>query len=224
MTLELIARGRAADVFAYGDGRVLRRYRTEYDSEYEASVMRYVRERGYPAPEVFEARGPDIVMERVQGPTMLAAMGSQPWRLRAFASTLSRLMHALHEMPAPDWLRPKIGDGGALVHMDLHPDNVMLTPRGPVVIDWSNAGVGNPHAEVADIWLIMSNAQIPGPPLKTALLRTGRRLFVNAFMRHFDKDAVRRQLRVALEHRMHDRNMSPAECERMKRFVERRAL
>ena len=224
MTSELIARGRAADVYAHGDGLVLRRYRTPHDCVYEAAVMKHARAHGYPVPEVVEAAGSDMVMERVQGPTMLTAFGSQPWKLAAFASMLAGLMHTLHDLPAPDWLQPKLGDGDALVHLDLHPDNVMLTKNGPVVIDWSNAGRGNPHAEVADLWLIMSNADIPGSGAKAAMLRAGRALFVRMFMRNFDIDAVRRQLPVAMDHRLRDRNMLPAERERIKRFVARKAL
>jgi aminoglycoside phosphotransferase (APT) family kinase protein len=224
MTGELIASGRAADVYAHGDGFVLRRYRMDHDSLYEAAVMQHVRAHGYPVPEVVEVSGRDMIMERVSGPTMLSAMGTQPWKLRGFASTLARLVHALHEIPAPDWLHAKLAGGDALVHLDLHPDNVMLTDRGPVVIDWSNAGRGDPNAEVGDLWLIMSIADIPGAGPKRALLRTGRKLFVSAFMRHFDTDAVRRQLGVAMEHRLRDGNIRPAERERITRFVERLAL
>jgi aminoglycoside phosphotransferase (APT) family kinase protein len=224
MTLELIASGRAADVYAYGAGRVLRRYRSDHDNLYEAAVMQYARAYGYPVPEVFEVTGRDMVMERLSGTTMLTAMGAQPWKMTSYAATLAGLMHALHEIPVPDWLHPKLGGGGSLVHLDLHPDNVMLTPRGPVVIDWSNAGRGDPDAEVADLWLIMSNADIPGSGAKQALLRTGRKIFVRAFMKHFDRDAVRRRLRVAMDHRLRDRNMRPAERERITKFVEKLAL
>lgn len=34
--------------------------------------MRYVLDRGYPAPRVIDVSGPDLVLERVEGPTMLA--------------------------------------------------------------------------------------------------------------------------------------------------------
>ena len=37
--------------------------------------MRYVRERGYPVPAVYAVSGPDMVMERVDGPTMLKDLG-----------------------------------------------------------------------------------------------------------------------------------------------------
>ena len=224
MTLELIASGRAADVYAHGDRFVLRRYRTPHDSLYEAAVMQHVRAHGYPAPDVTEACGRDMVIERLEGPTMLAAMGTQPWRLRYYWTTLAKLLHELHTIPAPDWLAPRLGGGDAILHLDLHPDNVMLTPRGPVVIDWSNAGRGDPDAEVADLWLIMSNADIPGSPVQRALLRAGRKLFVRGFIRQFDRDAVRRQLRVAMDHRLRDPNMRSAERERITRFVEKLAL
>ena len=41
-------------------------------------------------------------------------------------------------------------DGGdRLVHLDLHPMNVMITPTGPIVIDWPNAARGDPLTDVA---------------------------------------------------------------------------
>ena len=155
---------------------------------------------------------------------MLTALGAQPWRMRTFAKTLARLMHALHELPVPAWLEPRLGDGDRLVHLDLHPDNVMLGARGPVVIDWTNAGRGDPHAEVADVWLVMANAEIPGSGPRVAVLSAGRRLFLRSFVNEFDRDAVRRRLQIAMEHRFRDPNMTAPERERMKRFVERYAL
>jgi len=222
--LQLIARGRAADVFAYRDGLVLRRYRTPHDCLYEAAVMQHVRAHGYPAPDVVEVSGGDMIMERLDGQTMLADLSARPWRMPRNAKTLSALLHALHEIPAPDWLQPRLGGGGAMVHLDLHPDNVMLTSRGPVVIDWSNAGRGTPEAELADLWLIMGNANIPGSRVTRALLGAGRRLFLRQVFRTFDRPAIRRQLQVALEHRLRDRNILEDERARMKRFVERYAL
>ena len=69
-----LASGRDADVFALDDGRVLRRYRAGGDVAAEAAVMAYVADLGFPAPAVHEARGTDLVLERLDGPTMLAAL------------------------------------------------------------------------------------------------------------------------------------------------------
>jgi AICAR transformylase/IMP cyclohydrolase PurH len=75
----LIGRGRAADVYALDGRRVLRRYRTSYSCTAEADLMRYLRQAGYPVPEVFDADGPDLVMERLEGPDMLADLAFA-WR------------------------------------------------------------------------------------------------------------------------------------------------
>jgi len=218
---ELIASGRAADVFAYGDGLVLRRYRTLGDTLYEAAVMQYVAEHGYPVPAVVEVSGPEIVMERIDGTPMLDDFARHPWRLFRHARTLAELHRRLHAIPAPPWLRPKVGGGDAVVHLDLHPLNVMVTERGPVVIDWTNAGRGAPDAEIADLWLIMANADIPGGWLERKLLGLSRGLFLRAFLGHVDRDAVRAKLRVAAERRLRDRNIHDTERTRIQRFVER---
>ena len=42
----------------------------------EATVMRYVGERGFPVPKVLAAGQADLVMKRVEGPTRPAAPGS----------------------------------------------------------------------------------------------------------------------------------------------------
>src|SRR5205085_1357238 len=69
--VQLLATGRDADVFDAGPGRVLRRYRNpDRSSVREAEIMRYARDQGFPVPAVFDADGPDLVMERVVGPTM----------------------------------------------------------------------------------------------------------------------------------------------------------
>ena len=38
--------------------------------------------------------------------------------------------------------------GAALLHGDLHPANVLMADRGPVVIDWFDAAIGHPVADV----------------------------------------------------------------------------
>ncbi len=219
----LIAQGRAADVFAYDDGLVLRRYRTDFDSEYEARVMEHVRSHGLPVPKVVEAAGRDLVMERLTGPTMLGDLGAHPWRLFRHADALATLMNRLHEIPPPGWLQPRLGGGPVIVHMDFHPDNIIITPDGPVLIDWSNAGAGHAGAEVADLWLLLSIATIPGDGLAPKMLGYGRKLFLNRVMKHFDKSEVRRYLKAAGEWRLRDRNMSGAERDRIERFVEANA-
>ena len=104
--------------------------------------MRYVAEHGYPVPhiEAVRADGTEIVMERIDGPIMVDAMVRPPWKLGDHLRLLADLHDQLHEIPAPDWL-PGMPDAtcGSLLHLDLHPLNVIMSPKGPVVVDWPNA-------------------------------------------------------------------------------------
>jgi aminoglycoside phosphotransferase (APT) family kinase protein len=146
------AAGREADVFALGDGRVLRRYRRGEDAAGEAEAMAYAAGLGFPVPEVFSASGPDLVMERLDGPTLAQALiGGMP--LDDGATMLADLLRRLHELPARS-------GPGTVVHLDLHPDNVLLTSRGPVVIDWRNARDGPADLDTAFTALILAQVAI----------------------------------------------------------------
>jgi Ser/Thr protein kinase RdoA (MazF antagonist) len=140
-----LASGRDADVFALDERRVLRRYREGGDVAAEAAVMAYVADLGFPVPAVHEARGADLVLERLDGPTLLAALLAGALDESAAAGCLADLHRRLHALPS----RLGGGEGVRILHLDLHPDNVMLTARGPVVIDWRNATEGPAALDVA---------------------------------------------------------------------------
>ena len=135
----LLAHGRAADVYDQGDGTVLRRYRIAQDLTGEARLMVWLAGQGFPVPAVHRADGVDLVMAKIVGPTMLEDFQRRPWRLVRHAYVLARLQRRLSSLRAPDWLGSKAGvpPGDRVLHLDLHPMNVMLTSDGPVVIDWT---------------------------------------------------------------------------------------
>lgn len=141
--VDLIAQGRDADVFAVDQARVLRRYRAGGDTAREAEVMRYVASHGYPVPAVYAASGSDLLMERVAGPTLLAALVSGSVGVLDGARLLADLHTRLHSIP------PRATAGHPVVHLDLHPDNVLLGLHGPLVIDWRNATDGSPMVDLA---------------------------------------------------------------------------
>jgi aminoglycoside phosphotransferase (APT) family kinase protein len=216
-----IASGRDADIYDAGAGRVLRRNRHGTSQEREAQVMTYVRSHGYPAPEVHElsADGVDLVMERVDGPTMLDDLGRRPWRLRSHALTLADLHTRLGRLPAPEWLRAGPVPGDRLVHLDLHPGNVVITADGPVVIDWTNASAGTPGSDVATTWIVAACAQIPGARWKAALLGAFRNLLVSTFLRRAGREAAVRDLAAMAEWKCHDQNMQPDEVAAIRQLV-----
>jgi aminoglycoside phosphotransferase (APT) family kinase protein len=152
VTGPLLASGREADVYALDDRRVLRRYRREADVTGEVGTMRYLAGLGYPVPAVYEATGPDMVLERLDGPTMARALATAALGLPEAAAMLAELLRRLHELPP--W--PGAPAGSAVVHLDLHPENVLMTARGPVVIDWCNARCGEADLDTGLTALILA--------------------------------------------------------------------
>ncbi|MBR8744380.1 phosphotransferase [Nocardiopsis sp. MG754419] len=161
-----LASGRDADVFALDDHRVLRRYRYDRDTAAEATVMRHVAAHGFPVPAVHRAEGRDMEMERLHGPTMLSASLSGELSPTEVFTTLVDLHRRLHELPA------RLGPG-RILHMDLHPDNVMLTDRGPVVIDWCNAREGDPDLDLALTALLVAMVSLTAPDPLAGLAGAG---------------------------------------------------
>ena len=166
-----------------------------------------------------------MVMERVEGVSMLDDLGRRPWRLRAQATLLADLHGWLHRLSVPDALADELGrpygEGTSLLHLDLHPGNVMLGPDGPVVIDWSNAAMGPGPADVAEAWLLMGAAGVPGGALDRVVAAVFRPLMVRAFLAATDRAAAAGWLGAALQRRRGDPNLSPQELEAMAHLVAR---
>ncbi|WP_053204993.1 phosphotransferase [Jiangella muralis] len=172
--LELVGAGRTADVYAIDGGRVLRRYRDGGSAATEASVMTHVRAHGFPAPAVYEATGPDLVLDRLVGPTLLQALRDGERSAADAADVLAGLHRRLHAVPPSGLPRPAGPAAGTVVHLDLHPDNVILTPDGPVLIDWRNATDGPADLDVVYSALILAQVAV-GPdaalaPVAAALI------------------------------------------------------
>src|SRR5690242_20210840 len=103
---ELLGAGRDADIFECGPGLVLRRSRHRRSLADEAKIMSFLHEQGYPVPKVEEIStdGFDLVMERVDGPSMADWMSRKPWTLPRGAAMLADLHDRLHAIAAPDFL------------------------------------------------------------------------------------------------------------------------
>lgn len=214
--------GRSADVYDLGRGRVLRRYHDRARSaRYEADAMAWARAHGVPVPEVFDVDGPDIVMEKVDGPTMLADVARRPWRLPRHAAALARLHEQVHAVPGQEWMRAPFGEGGALLHLDLHPENVLLSARGPVLIDWEGAGRGPAEADLALGWVVVALSQVPGSVWRQAMGRAFQRLFADAVLRHAGPRVDAAWRAEAAGFRLRDPNLRPAEAARVRRVLAR---
>jgi len=129
------------------------------------------------AGEIVEVNGRrGILFERVKGISMLQDMNARPWNVLKHAHTLAELQVRINQLSLPGLSRSRDGlayairqaphiddrtrekaldllsklpDGDRVCHGDFHPGNVMLTDKGPVVIDWMTVSTGNPMADFA---------------------------------------------------------------------------
>ena len=94
-----LAEGRDSEIFEHGRDKVLRIARDRRSMVAEAEVMRYARSHGYPCPDVHDAGDGYLVMDRLEGPTMMKTVASRRsrsddpvscWRISTTASTGSR--------------------------------------------------------------------------------------------------------------------------------------
>jgi aminoglycoside phosphotransferase (APT) family kinase protein len=158
-----------------------------------------------------------IVYQHVIGETMLVHLKRQPWRLTALARLMAELHAALHQIVLPELnaqparlseqlaaapgltnftcshllekLERMQSGVQALCHGDFHPDNVILTATGPVIIDWLTATSGDPAADVARSRLLLEISQpVHDQSLRDRLLVAAiRRLFVSRYLKHYCK-------------------------------------
>ena len=82
------------------------------------------------------------VTESPAGPLVAGDLG-----IHDGPATLADLLRRLHELPVWAGVAP----GTSVVHLDLHPENVILTGRGPIVIDWRNATAA--QADLDSAWV-----------------------------------------------------------------------
>ncbi|MFE1876443.1 phosphotransferase [Streptomyces sp. NPDC059496] len=209
--MELIAQGRDADVYALDETRVLRRYRHGGPTGLESRLMTHLAACGYPVPRVYEITDTDMVLERLAGPTMLDVLAQRPWRVGSLGRELGRLHDRLHAVPAPK--RFGTADGDRVLHLDLPPSNVILTRRGPVVIDWCNAGAGDPAADVAMTMVTVGSADVPG-----FAARLGRGLLLRGIRSGCRTDPAGRMQEV-VRVKLDDPNLTPREAAWLRRHA-----
>lgn len=228
----LVAGGRDADVFALGADRVVRRLRRPFDLVPEAEVMEHVRAAGYPVPRVWRVGPGELVLDRVEGPTMADDLARRPWRAARHGRTLGRLHAALHRIDAPAGLRSHAVEGTAVLHLDLHPQNVILSPGGPVVIDWSNARRGPGAADVADVWVVLAclGREPSSPTSLRGRVQAGvvdriepavRRRLLDALLAEAGRSEAAALLATAAAHRLADANVRPHERAAIEALVAR---
>jgi uncharacterized protein (TIGR02172 family) len=144
-----------------------------------------------------------IVFERIVGKSLLKILETHPWKLVSIARLLAEYHARIHACNLPPeapgqreqieqgiaWakdlsegekqsilaLLARLPNGNVICHGDFHPDNLLMTEKGPVIIDWMTGRGGHPLADVERTVLLMQTGGLP-PGVSPAM-----RLMINAF-------------------------------------------
>ena len=112
------------------------------------------------------ADGSAVLLEKLPGQPAADLAQARPALARAAGRACGAVHALLAEVPAPAGLRaaPNAPGGGTrraearLLHLDLHPFNVLVSEEGAVtgVLDWANAAAGDPVLDRARTWAILT--------------------------------------------------------------------
>jgi aminoglycoside phosphotransferase (APT) family kinase protein len=179
--------------------RVFRREQAAV-AQREVAAMALAGAGGVPVPTV-HAEGmwedrPVLLLVWMPGRPLLHHMQARPWLAWSLGMALGRTQAAIHDIPVPpgrlgrphdwiDWAEPdeslrrllldRAGKRAALLHLDLHPMNVLVEgSRVTAVLDWANARAGDPRADLARTASILRFAPLPvaaPAPLAAAIRR-----------------------------------------------------
>jgi len=156
-----------------------------------------------------------IIFERVRGVSLMRELELHPWRVRSIARQLAELhvqinhcqvtanLPSHREQIRAGILRsaaldPRkrehilqllaaLPEGNALCHGDFHPDNVLLTSNGPVIIDWFTGAHGMPAADLMRTLMILGTSALPPsvPALQRSLIGLLRSILVSTYRTHY---------------------------------------
>lgn len=154
----LLAEGSHARVYLLGDQAVVRRLKNYQGSYPNANLMIHLKQLGFPTPILFEARQDTLVMERLHGPTLLQSLIAQEISLAEAARIMAQLHEHLHALQPPDSssTNDQLGDEDRILHMDIHPGTIVLTPAGPYLVDWEDSRLGPPELDLAATALVFA--------------------------------------------------------------------
>jgi Ser/Thr protein kinase RdoA (MazF antagonist) len=170
---EKIGEGASADIHVWAPGQIVKLFKVGASPRFgrhEAQMTRAAFAAG--APEVFDEVTLEgrfgIVLQRLDGPTLLQLLQTRAVTSEQVGAILATLYTSVHKTPPPtdvpslrgwidaasrtsrDILPEHIATGvltlidrlppeDGLCHADLHPGNVIMTADGPRIIDWACA-------------------------------------------------------------------------------------
>lgn len=157
-----------------------------------------------------------IIMDFINGKTLTQNIEKNPLRVVGYSQRLAKTHVAMHAMKA-DGLRDireiisaylddqsmqflstrqkaacrrylsHLPKGNALIHMDFHTDNVLVTPYKDIAIDWATGAKGDRSADLAMTYFLFNEAELyPGiSKFQEVLYSLFRRTIYKAYFKHY---------------------------------------
>ncbi|MHA1738966.1 MAG: aminoglycoside phosphotransferase family protein [Candidatus Heimdallarchaeota archaeon] len=159
-----------------------------------------------------------IIFEKIEGITLLDYLTNNPFRLIKVVKQIAKLHVEIHKV---DYLEndlqkeftkydiervkqldettkekillilEKLPKDNKLCHRDFHPDNIMRSTKGLIVIDWMTATSGSPAGDVARTYYIMKH----GAPLESFSFK--EKIMIKIFQSIASRRYLREYLRLS---------------------------
>ncbi|KEZ52473.1 aminoglycoside phosphotransferase family protein [Metabacillus indicus] len=164
--------------------------------EYEYAIYKEIAKIPLHVPRLysFEKENHALIFERVDGTSLMAEMKRSPFLLPIHMRRLAEWhgeIHQCQDLKLPvltDRLASRISQSDdlnesekekilshldglpdherVLCHGDFHPDNVLISKKGHVIIDWADAAVGNRLADIARSVLLIHYGGLTSSPVQ----------------------------------------------------------
>lgn len=163
--------------------------------------------------------GKGIILDYIPGSSMLNNLAKRPWKVFSYSKMMAQLHFKIHTTSiSPNQSIPllkqsladkisrvsllsreekevilsllsTLSDGASICHGDFHPDNVIISKDRLVTVDWITATIGNPLADVARTWLLLTMGTLPEnkTSFEIFLAKNLRDLFCSGYMREYQK-------------------------------------
>ena len=152
-----------------------------------------------------------LIYQRIDGISLLKLIITKPWSISKYARQMARLHFQIHQsstdklpsqnermtqmiMRAEPILGEKtvkiiaylssLPDKHQVCHGDFHPDNILVSNKEWVTIDWMNAYAGNPLSDVARSCLMLKTPYLP-PRTPHLLIIILKRTIYSAYIKEY---------------------------------------
>jgi uncharacterized protein (TIGR02172 family) len=153
-----------------------------------------------------------MVYENIEGDDMFEVIQENPLKVFHLMKKLAQLQEDIHKFAAPELpsfkerldvkihgayalpvsmrrgvrkILKQLPDGEQLCHGDFHPGNIIMTESGSVIIDWIDAGRGNPLADIARTHFLLTSALPPEDDSLPLFFAITRKLLGRLYLRNY---------------------------------------